>query len=438
MGIVENTYAELKQQELKNNPYSCLHMADIDINPHQVEAFTFALSSLELGGAILADEVGLGKTIEAGLAIKYLLCSGKNKILLIMPSNLRKQWQVELEEKFDIDSLIVDSSNWEDYLEEVKSKQAVIIVSYHFASKRKTEFGKIAWDFCVFDEAHRLRNVYKNGSKMANSLYELTKGIPKILLTATPMQNTLLDIYGLVQFIDDRVFYSKQIFSERYLRGEDYNDLKACLEPVVQRTLRKEVAEYIQFSERKEMTIDFELSPMEIELYVMINNYLKKEILYALPNSHRTLITSVIRKLLASSSMAVAETFKSGYSSSALHERIYSSENMCGILIYTGAADKEGSLGGLVELGGMNKFLPLLKGALENGLTCTTDPECFMKNPTSERLNGAACHSCTMISETACENGNRLLDRALVVPVPEHEEMGYFRELVRDLCGIQV
>ena len=116
---------------------------------------------------------------------------------------------------------------------------------------------------------HPDRNVYKNGSKMANSLYELTKGIPKILLTATPMQNTLLDIYGLVQFIDDRVFYSKQIFSERYLRGEDYNDLKACLEPVVQRTLRKEVAEYIQFSERKEMTIDFELSPMEIELYVI-------------------------------------------------------------------------------------------------------------------------------------------------------------------------
>ena len=129
---------------------------------------------------------------------------------------------------------------------------------------------------------------------------------------------------------------------------------------------------------------------------------------------------------------------QSGYSSSALHERIYSSENMCGLLIYTGAADKEGSLGGLVELGGMNKLLPLLKGALENGLTCTTDPECFMKNPTTDRLNGAACHSCTMISETACENGNRLLDRALVVPVPEHEEMGYFRGLVRDLCGIQV
>ncbi|MDE6619538.1 MAG: DISARM system SNF2-like helicase DrmD [Lachnospiraceae bacterium] len=310
MSVVESIYAELKQQELKKNPFSCLHMAHIDINPHQIEAFTFALSSLELGGAILADEVGLGKTIEAGLVIKYLLCSGKNKILLIMPSNLRKQWQVELEEKFDIESLIVDSSNWDDYLTKVKCNQAVIIVSYHFASKRKEEFARIPWDFCVYDEAHRLRNVHKNGSKMANSLYELTKGIPKILLTATPMQNTLFDMYGLVYYIDDKIFYSKSVFSERYLRNEDYGDLKTCLESIVQRTLRKEVAEYIQFSERKEMTIDFKLSPMEIELYMMINNYLKKEILYALPNSHRTLITSVIRKLLASSSMAVAETFK--------------------------------------------------------------------------------------------------------------------------------
>lgn len=135
----------------------------------------------------------------------------KNKILLIMPSNLRKQWQVELEEKFDIDSLIVDSSNWGDYLAKVKSKQAVIIVSYHFASK-ENRVRKDSLGFCVFDEAHRLRNVYKNGSKMANSLYELTKGIPKVLLTATPMQNTLLDIYGLVQFIDDRVFIVSRYF----------------------------------------------------------------------------------------------------------------------------------------------------------------------------------------------------------------------------------
>lgn len=310
MGIIEVAYAGLKQQELRRNPYSCLHRADIDINPHQVEAFTFALSSLETGGAILADEVGLGKTVEAGLVIKYLLQSGRDKILLIMPSNLRKQWQVELEEKFNISALITDSANWDDYLTEIKKKQFIIIMSYHFASKRKEHLGKVAWDFCVFDEAHRLRNVHKGVSKMANSLYELTKGIPKILLTATPMQNTLLDIYGLVQYIDERIFYSKRVFSERYMKNENYPALKDSLKTVIQRTLRKEVTEYIRFSERKEITIDFALSPPEIELYVLINNYLKKEVVYALPNSHRTLITSVIRKLLASSSMAVAETFK--------------------------------------------------------------------------------------------------------------------------------
>lgn len=84
-----------------------------------------------------------------------------------MPSNLRKQWQVELEEKFGIESLIVDSLNWDDYLEEIKKEQSVIIVSYNFASRRKEYLGKVTWDFCVFDEAHRLRNVHKNGSKIS-------------------------------------------------------------------------------------------------------------------------------------------------------------------------------------------------------------------------------------------------------------------------------
>ncbi len=310
MGVVESIYAEIKQQELNKNPYSCLELAKIDINPHQIEAFTFALSAIKLGGAILADEVGLGKTIEAGLVMKYLLQCGRNKMLLIMPSNLRKQWQLELEEKFTIDAFIVDSSNWGDYLLQIRKKQAVIIASYNFVAKRKEEFGKVAWDLCVFDEAHRLRNVHKNSSKVAKALYELTRKIPKIMLTATPMQNSLLDIYGLVQYIDERIFYNKAVFSERYIKNGQFTDLKQCLEPVVQRTLRSEVAEYVHFSQRQEMTVDFELSLPEIELYELIDQYLKKELLYALPNSHRPLITSVIRKLLASSSMAVAETFK--------------------------------------------------------------------------------------------------------------------------------
>lgn len=310
MGVVEATYAEIKQQELKKNPYSCLSTAAIDVNPHQVEAFTFSLAAMKLGGAVLADEVGLGKTIEAGLVLKYLLNSGSQKILLVMPSNLRKQWQVELDEKFEVESLIVESGNWDEYKSYVKNESAVVIVSYNFASRRKSEFAKVPWSFCVFDEAYRLRNVYKNGSKMASNLYELTKGIPKLMLTATPMQNSLFDLYGLIQFIDKRIFYSKAVFSDRYIKNEQYEDLRHQVNTVLQRTLRKEVSDYIQFPERKEVTVDFELSLPEVELYMKINNYLKKEILFALPNSHRSLITSVIRKLLASSSMAVAETFR--------------------------------------------------------------------------------------------------------------------------------
>lgn len=310
MGVVEATYAEIKQQELKKNPYSCLSTAAIDVNPHQVEAFTFSLAAMKLGGAVLADEVGLGKTIEAGLVLKYLLNSGSQKILLVMPSNLRKQWQVELDEKFEVESLIVESGNWDEYKSYVKNESAVVIVSYNFASRRKSEFAKVPWSFCVFDEAHRLRNVYKNGSKMASNLYELTKGIPKLMLTATPMQNSLFDLYGLIQFIDKRIFYSKAVFSDRYIKNEQYEDLRHQVNTVLQRTLRKEVSDYIQFPERKEVTVDFELSLPEVELYMKINNYLKKEILFALPNSHRSLITSVIRKLLASSSMVVAETFR--------------------------------------------------------------------------------------------------------------------------------
>lgn len=260
MGVVEATYAEIKQQELKKNPYSCLSTAAIDVNPHQVEAFTFSLAAMKLGGAVLADEVGLGKTIEAGLVLKYLLNSGSQKILLVMPSNLRKQWQVELDEKFEVESLIVESGNWDEYKSYVKNESAVVIVSYNFASRRKSEFAKVPWSFCVFDEAHRLRNVYKNGSKMAGNLYELTKGIPKLMLTATPMQNSLFDLYGLIQFIDERIFYSKAVFSDRYIKNEQYEDLRHQVNAVLQRTLRKEVSDYIQFPERKEMTVGLEFT----------------------------------------------------------------------------------------------------------------------------------------------------------------------------------
>ena len=131
-------------------------------------------------------------------------------------------------------------------------------------------------------------------------------------------------------------------------------------------------------------------------------------------------------------------SMSSGYSSSAIRERIYFGENMSGILLYTGSSDKEGSLGGLVELGTIEQMTSLMRDAFQEALVCTNDPECMNNLPAGKNSNGAACHSCCMISETACENGNRMLDRGLVVPIPGREECSYFKTLVRELCQVEI
>ena len=131
-------------------------------------------------------------------------------------------------------------------------------------------------------------------------------------------------------------------------------------------------------------------------------------------------------------------SLSSGYSSSAIRERIYYGKDMSGILLYTGSADAEGSLGGLVELGLFKNLLPIIRDAFQEALLCTNDPECLNHLPAGDNSNGAACHSCCMISETACENGNRMLDRALVVPVVGREEQSFFKELVANLCQLEI
>ena len=124
-------------------------------------------------------------------------------------------------------------------------------------------------------------------------------------------------------------------------------------------------------------------------------------------------------------------SLKSGYSSVAIKERIYCSETMAGILLYTGSADQEGTLGGLVEMGSIDKFREILNEALEEALFCTNDPVCSSLEVDEENdLNGSACFACSMISETSCEAGNRLLDRSLVVPLQDSVIKPYFDELI--------
>lgn len=131
-------------------------------------------------------------------------------------------------------------------------------------------------------------------------------------------------------------------------------------------------------------------------------------------------------------------SMSSGYSSAAIRERIYFGDSMNAILLYTGSADKEGSLGGLVELGTEAKIIDMLRDAFQEALLCTNDPECMNNIPNDDSSNGAACHSCCMISETACENGNRMLDRGFIIPVGDRDNQAYFKDLVADLCQLEI
>lgn len=308
-------YGRYKRLALDESPYRCLLNADIELNPHQVNAFCAAIQALKTGGIVLADEVGLGKTIEAGLVLKYVLDSGAKRVLIALPATLRKQWEVELDEKFGLnatilDRLIVEKDAFETkkWIEDPKETR-IVITSYDYASKLMKRFPSVKWDFLIIDEAHNLRNVF-HGAKRAKNLYEKSKGIPKILLTATPLQNYLSDLHGLVSFIDPRIFGSEKVFNKRYVSDKDYDGLKRELTPVLYRTLRKDVGKYMDFKKRECRTVDFELSPHEAELYMRVNQFLKRPVLYSIPTSNRALIILVIRKLLASSSFALIETFE--------------------------------------------------------------------------------------------------------------------------------
>ena len=312
-------YGKYKRQQLDENPYSCLLDTSIDINPHQVDAFCAAVKALKTGGIILADEVGLGKTIEAGLVIKYVIKSGAKKILISLPASLRKQWEVELLEKFDFQDGVVkildkQAINYDpigilDHWLKDPQKECIALTSYDFSSKLMKKYPSVKWDFIVIDEAHNMRNIF-HGTKRAKRLYDQSHNIPKILLTATPLQNNLSDLHGLVSFIDPRIFGTEKAFNKQYKEDNNYAELKQNLAPVLYRTLRKDVSKYMQFANRVSRTFDFELGYDEAALYMRVNNFLKRDYLYSLPTANRNLMTLVIRKLLASSSFALIETFE--------------------------------------------------------------------------------------------------------------------------------
>jgi SNF2 family DNA or RNA helicase len=304
-----------------------LSAAKVEMKPHQVDAALFALKSPLAKGVILADEVGLGKTIEAGLVIAQRWAERRRRILLIVPASLRKQWAQELHTKFSIPSLILDAKVVKDLKKQDRAAKpfeptnAVVIVSYEFADKHIDAIGTLAWSVVVIDEAHRLRNVHKRSdSARAKKLKQALggeRGPFRVLLTATPLQNSLMELYGLVSIVDEHVFGDEAAFKANYVgRGAGASGplmLRERLQSVVRRTLRKTVldAGHISYTKRNLHLEHFEPADKEHLLYEGVSKFLQRQDTILFGDRNNPLVLMGYQKILGSSTYAIAQTLSS-------------------------------------------------------------------------------------------------------------------------------
>lgn len=282
--------------------------AQVEPKPHQIDAALFALNTPFQKGVILADEVGLGKTIEAGIVISQYWARRRRSMLIIAPASLRQQWKQELWEKFLIPAELLDASTVNQLLGAPDREPAVLLCSYEFAARNQAKLTR-HWNLVIADEAHRLRNYWKGG-KTAAALARVLQGADKaLLLTATPLQNRLEELYGLVSVFDPDYFHSLGAFRERYIKGSAL-DLPERVAPIAKRTLRRNAEKYVRFTQRMPLTVEFEPSPDEIRLNQLIDDYLQRDEIFAFNRSQLHLSAMILRKRLGSSTYAVASTIE--------------------------------------------------------------------------------------------------------------------------------
>ncbi len=289
--------------------------AAVDLNPHQIEAALFALQNPLSKGVLLADEVGLGKTIEAALVLGQYWAERRRRLLVICPASLRQQWATELAEKFHLPTQVLDAKTWsqarKDGVYNPLDQDVISIVSIHFAARMERAITAIRWDLAVIDEAHKLRNAYRESHRTGQAIKRALAGVRKVLLTATPLQNSLLELYGLSTIIDDHLFGDRVSFRSRFMRGDAaIPALKARLADFSKRTLRRDVLEYVQYTERKPLTFPFTPGDDEQRIYDLVSGYLLRDDAYGIPTRQRHLVGLILRKLLASSTVAVVATLE--------------------------------------------------------------------------------------------------------------------------------
>jgi adenine-specific DNA-methyltransferase len=304
----------------------------IDANPHQIDAVIFALRRIPEGGCILADEVGLGKTIEAGLVIAQLLAEGKRRVLIIVPKPLLGQWQSELYDLFGMEAEEAGAN-----LKQLSGSGIFLIGREQAGSQRGAQILRHAgpFDLCVIDEAHEIfAAIYKrferdgsynpesNRAKMAGRVASfLGRGTPVLLLTATPIQNSLAELWGLVQYVEPTgtLLGNIQTFRRLFADGDDRRlvpeqapELRRRLATVCQRTLRRQAQEFLArpFVERRTQLFTYQMSAEEKALYDDVTEYLLEPDLCAFRCRGRHLLLIAFHRRMASSLPALAASLE--------------------------------------------------------------------------------------------------------------------------------
>lgn len=286
---------------------------NIRVYPYQVAAAIFAMRNPYHKGVILCDEAGMGKSHEAMLIANELWYEGKTKILIAIPNgDLLIQWAEMIEDKYSIPYCIAQNSDVTDF-------DGIVLATNDYIVQNISELDKVNWDIVIFEEANVLSSVYQDenafrgtaGSKQAKILKEFSKDIFKILLTGTPIEKNIMDLYGLIYFIDEDLLPDADTYMKRYLRRpENYPELAEKVSKYCFRTLRSQAKRYAKIPERRHITLEYEGSEEEKKLYDLINLYIEKPDKKAFPKMDKYDLALMLLGTAASSSAAITQSIK--------------------------------------------------------------------------------------------------------------------------------
>ena len=311
--------------------------SDIQIYPFQLAAAHFALRSPYQKGVVLCDEAGLGKSHEAMLVITQKWLEGCSRILLVIPNaDLLHQWVELLEQHYTVPYVVLTHrDHWQQNTSPDNPnafiQDALIITTYDFAADHEEAAKVVNWDLTVFEEANTLSSVYQEDNKQAKALKRIAGDSFKLLLTGTPIEKNIMDLYGLIWFIDETVLPREREFLARYLRRpENYPELSGLVSPYCFRTLRSQAKRYAKVPERVLMTVEYTPSSQERNLYELLYTYINQPEKKAFPEMNQYDLALRLLGLLGSSTAAVLQTIKgSGCKARRMHRRSWPSGRRC-------------------------------------------------------------------------------------------------------------